>query len=72
MKLKNKAYMLISEFRTKYGYSNISYLAAGEIIEKITDTTWADYVTTHFLRPLKMNKTLTSTNQLYQIQLNMP
>jgi len=58
----------VSEFRTKYGYSNISYLAAGEIIEKITDTTWADYVTTHFLRPLKMNKTLTSTNQLKTVK----
>lgn len=54
----------IAPFRTEYGYSNISYLAAGKVIEKVTDTTWANYITTHFLKPLKMNRTLTSTNQL--------
>lgn len=53
-----------SDFRTRFGYSNISFLSAGKILEKITDTTWADYVTTHFLKPLKMNRTLTSTKQL--------
>ena len=54
----------VSPFRTEFGYSNISYLAAGEIIEKVTDTSWADYVTTHFLKPLKMERTLTSVSQL--------
>ncbi len=53
-----------SEFRTKYGYSNIQFIAAGKIIEKITDTTWHDYVKTHFIKPLKMKRTLTSTTQL--------
>lgn len=53
-----------SNFRTKYGYSNISYLAAGMIIEKVTDTSWADYISTHFLKPLEMNRTLTSTNEI--------
>ncbi|MEN8187347.1 MAG: serine hydrolase [Bacteroidota bacterium] len=52
------------DFRTRYGYSNIGFLSAGMVLEKVTDTTWADYVTTHFLKPLKMNRTLTSTNQL--------
>lgn len=51
-------------FRTQYGYSNIQFIAAGKIIEKVTDTSWVDYVSTHFLKPLKMNRTLTSTNQL--------
>ena len=54
----------VTPFRTEFGYSNISYLAAGQIIEKVTDTTWADYVSTHFLKPLKMDRTLTSTNEL--------
>jgi len=53
-----------SPFRTEFGYSNISYLTAGKVIEKVTDTTWADYVSSHFLKPLKMNRTLTSTTQL--------
>ncbi len=53
-----------SAFRTTFGYSNISYLAAGKIIEKVTDSTWAEYIGAHFLKPLKMNRTLTSTTQL--------
>jgi len=53
-----------SEFRTKFGYSNLAYLAAGKVIEKVTDTTWSNYVSAHFLKPLKMNRTLTSTSQL--------
>ena len=52
------------EFRTRFGYSNIGFLAAGKVLEKVTDTSWANYVTAHFLKPLKMNRTLTSTSQL--------
>ena len=52
------------DFRTRFGYSNIGFLSAGMVIEKVTDTTWANYVSTHFLQPLKMNRTLTSTNQI--------
>ncbi|MEE9350258.1 MAG: serine hydrolase [Flavobacteriaceae bacterium] len=51
-------------FRTQFGYSNIQYIAAGKVLEKVTDTTWVDYVSTHFLKPLKMNRTLTSTKQV--------
>ena len=58
----------IAPFRTEFGYSNISYLAAGNIIEKVTDTTWADYVSAHFLKPLKMDRTLTSTHQLKKMK----
>lgn len=54
----------ITPFRTRFGYSNISYITAGEIIKKVTDTTWANYVSTHFLKPLGMNRTLTSVKQL--------
>lgn len=53
-----------SDFRTRFGYSNIGFLSAGKVLEKSTNTTWSDYVSTHFLKPLKMNRTLTSTNQI--------
>ncbi|MCK5637513.1 MAG: serine hydrolase [Flavobacteriaceae bacterium] len=52
------------DFRTHFGYSNIGFLSAGKVLEKVTDTTWATYVSTHFLKPLKMNRTLTSTDQI--------
>ncbi len=51
-------------FRTTFGYSNIAYLAAGKIIEKVSGTSWQEFVKQHFLSPLEMNNTLTSTNQL--------
>lgn len=52
------------EFRTQFGYSNIGYLSAGKVLEKITDSSWTDYIKNHFLKPLKMNRTLTSVNQI--------
>ncbi len=52
------------DFRTTFGYSNIAFLAAGKIVEKVSGTTWQEFVKQHFLNPLKMNRTLTSTNQL--------
>ncbi len=54
----------VYEFRTKFGYSNIGYLAAGKVLEKVTDTSWTDYVSIHFLKPLQMNRTLTSVKQI--------
>ncbi len=57
----------VYEFRTKYGYSNIGYLSAGMVLEEVIDTSWADYVTDHFLKPLKMNRTLISTNQIKNV-----
>lgn len=44
-------------FREKFGYSNIMFSAAGEIVHAVTDTTWDDYVRYHFFNPLKMNNT---------------
>lgn len=52
------------DFRTRFGYSNISFLAAGKVLEKVSGKSWADYLSSHFLKPLKMNRTLTSTSQL--------
>ncbi len=56
------------DFRTRFGYSNISFLAAGMVIEKTTNLSWAKYVTDHFLTPLKMNRTLVSTNQIKKVK----
>ncbi len=52
------------EFRTHFGYSNIMYIAAGEIIGKISGKTWDQYIHDEFIVPLGMNSTLTSISQL--------
>jgi CubicO group peptidase (beta-lactamase class C family) len=52
------------EFRSGYGYSNVMYLAAGEVIRAVTGKTWAEYVEEKFLVPLDMSRTITSTNDI--------
>ncbi len=45
------------EFRAGYGYSNLMYLAAGEIIREITGKSWFENVQERILVPLGMNRT---------------
>lgn len=52
------------EFRTHFGYSNIMYIAAGEIIAKLSAKPWEQYIQDEFLSPLGMKNTLTSISQL--------
>ncbi|MDR2010585.1 MAG: serine hydrolase [Bacteroidales bacterium] len=49
-------------FREKYGYSNILYLTAGQIVEAVTDTTWDDFLKHRIFTPLGMNRTNTSVS----------
>jgi CubicO group peptidase (beta-lactamase class C family) len=43
-----------SAFRTKYDYDNLLYIAAGEIVSRVSGVQWEDYVTDKFLNPLGM------------------
>lgn len=54
----------VMPFRTGYGYQNIMYMAAGEVIEEVTGMAWDDYVSEQFLRPLGMKETYSSVRQL--------
>lgn len=54
----------VTGFRAGYGYQNIMFMAAGEVIEAVTDMPWHSYIEKEFLAPLNMKRTLHSTNQL--------
>ncbi|MFZ6032421.1 MAG: serine hydrolase [Melioribacter sp.] len=54
----------VSSFRSKYGYQNIMFITAAEIIKAVTDTSWGDFIKEHFLLPLKMVNTNTSYKEL--------
>lgn len=54
----------VSSFRSKYGYQNIMFITAAEIIKAVTDTSWGDFIKKHFLVPLKMTNTNTSYVEL--------
>ncbi len=51
-------------FREKFGYSNIMYLAAGLIVEKVSGLSWDEFINERILIPLNMNNTFTSVNRL--------
>lgn len=51
-------------FRAAYGYSNIMYLTAGLIIEKVSGMSWDDFINQRIFQPLGMNNSNTSITKL--------
>ncbi|MDT8309320.1 MAG: serine hydrolase, partial [Bacteroidales bacterium] len=51
-------------FREKFGYSNIMFMAAGEVIESVSGMKWSDYMQKHYFEPLGMQRTITSTDDI--------
>ncbi len=47
-------------FRTHYGYSNLMFLAAGEIIPVVSGKSWDEFIKETFFKPLGMIHTNTS------------
>ncbi len=53
------------DFRSGYGYSNIMFITAGEIIPVVTGQSWDNFVKEKFLEPLGMNNTSTSISSFH-------
>ncbi|MDW5289607.1 serine hydrolase [Formosa sp. PL04] len=53
-----------SAFRTKYDYDNLLYLVAGEVVFRVSGTSWADFVQTRIFNPLGMNNSVPLGNRL--------
>jgi CubicO group peptidase (beta-lactamase class C family) len=51
-------------FRSNFGYCNSCFLAAGEVIPKVTGSSWQTYVRDSILQPLGMNHTYTSVKEI--------
>jgi hypothetical protein len=45
-------------FRSKWGYTNSAFMTAGEIIPKVTDKSWGDFITERIFHPLGMHNSL--------------
>lgn len=52
------------DFRAGYGYSNLMYITAGELIKKVTGKSWGDNVKERILDPLGMDRTITTIKGL--------
>ncbi len=57
-----------SSFRSAYGYSNLMFLAAGEVIAAVSGQSWPEFVRDRILRPLEMNRTTTSVRDLITLE----
>jgi len=49
-----------SSFRSQYAYSNVMYVAAGEVVARVSGLPWDDFVRERLLEPLGMERTTTS------------
>jgi CubicO group peptidase (beta-lactamase class C family) len=46
----------VYDFRTTYGYSNVLYAVAGEIVARVSGGSYADFVERNIMRPLMMTR----------------
>ncbi len=51
-------------FRDEFGYSNLMYIAAAQLIEAVSGKTWDAFVTERILKPLGMTRTTVETADL--------
>ncbi len=51
-------------YRGGYGYSNLMFIAAGEVVEAVTGEPWSGFVRRRILDPLDMDRTVMSTDSL--------
>jgi len=56
--------------REKFGYSNVMYITAGEVILAVTGQTWDEFLTENIFAPLSMNET-TTTNSTFTAKMNV-
>lgn len=59
-------------FRAHYGYSNLMFLVAGQIITEVSDTNYDDFIKYHFFKPLKMTNTNSSIKDQNKENLAIP
>ncbi len=51
-------------FREKFGYSNLMYIAAAQVIERVSGKDWDTFITERILQPLNMERTTVETDDL--------
>lgn len=52
------------DFRSGYGYSNVMYVTAGEVMRAVTGKYWGQIIKERYFDPLGMTRTITTTRDL--------
>lgn len=55
-------------YRAGYGYSNLMFITAGEVISAVTGMPWDEFARKHFFEPLAMERTVTTTAVLQEMK----
>lgn len=59
-------YPMTYNFRSQYGYQNIMFIIAGEIVEKVSGKSWGEFITEKIFSPLEMKSTVSTVEELNQ------
>lgn len=54
----------VGSFRSHFGYSNVMFLAAGLVIEKVSGKPWSEFIQERILAPNEMTRSITSVRDL--------
>lgn len=54
----------VSAFRSKYDYDNLLYIIAGEVVARVTGSSWSDFTEKRILQPLGMTRSAASYDRL--------
>ncbi len=54
----------VSSFRSKFDYDNLLYIIAGEIVARVSNKTYDDYIIENFFKPLGMDRSLLSMTEI--------
>ena len=52
------------EFRNEFGYSNLMFIAAAQVIEAASGMSWDQFITTRIFKPLAMDRSRVETTDL--------
>ena len=55
-------------FRSQFGYQNIMYLAAGQIVAKVANQSWDEFIKQRLFQPLGMTSSSTSVTALRGVE----
>lgn len=54
----------VSSFRSKYDYNNNLFIVAGEIIKRVSGSSWEDFIETRIMKPLGFTASTASYNRV--------
>lgn len=52
------------DFRSGYGYSNVMFVTAGEVMKKVTGKEWGQNIEERFFKPLGMTRSISTTKDI--------